>query len=134
MTLGFGSLVFLSLYTMYCLTIRILPSGAEINMSMWSTLTLMKESFPRDQTPGLSRIIIFQILIQIFSLVELIKEVEDGGSSSFGLLVTFYLSRWKVFVILDFVNLITTIVESLESSKIDNAGFSKFVTLNLGGQ
>ena len=30
-------------------------------------------------------------------MVELIKEVDDGGSSSFGILVTFYLSIWKVF-------------------------------------
>ena len=67
-------------------------------MSMLSTLTLMNESFLQDQTLGFQIIhILIHIMIHIFSLVELIKEVDDGGSSSFGILVTFYLSIWKVF-------------------------------------
>ena len=67
-------------------------------MSMLSTLTLMNESFLQDQTLGFEIIhILIHIMIHIFSLVELIKEVDDGGSSSFGILVTFYLSIWKVF-------------------------------------
>ena len=99
-------------------------------MSMWSTLTLMNESFLQDQTPGSSMIFVIFIMIRIFSLVELIKEVDDGESSSFGILVTFYLSSWKVLS--SFGILVNGICRFMTTTvfKVLNA-FFKFGRINL---
>ena len=71
----------------------------------------------------LSIIFVIHIMIHIFSLVELIKEVDDGGSSSFGILVTFYLSIWKVAssfcILFKGINFITSMIEKTRKYKFD---------------
>ena len=92
-------------------------------MSMWSTLTLMKEFFLLGQTLGFQITTMIHIMIHIFSLVELIKEVDDGGSSSFGILVTFYLSIWKVAssfcILFKGINFITSMIDKTRKYKFD---------------